>query len=72
MAPVPAGALRLDTCGSCRGVWFDAGELAALHGIMDERRPRAPRAPLDVAGEERPSTAMILADVAFALLRLFF
>ena len=24
------GAVALDRCGSCRGIWFDAGEWAAL------------------------------------------
>lgn len=28
--PTPAGAIELDYCPSCRGVWFDRGELEAL------------------------------------------
>ncbi len=28
--PTPAGAIELDYCPSCRGIWFDRGELEAL------------------------------------------
>jgi len=34
MDEVRAGQLVIDRCTQCRGLWFDAGEVGALKGIM--------------------------------------
>ena len=33
MSLAPLGGVQADVCGACHGVWFDAGEIAAVYGL---------------------------------------
>ncbi len=50
----PAGSVELDYCPSCRGIWFDRGELESiLLQVRSDIQPIAPPNPTDEPGQRR-------------------
>ena len=67
MALVPLGALQVDLCSGCSGVWFDAGELGTLHELQ-ELPAISPEAMLPEGVEDEEFTAVDLVLTVLSLL----
>jgi hypothetical protein len=61
------GAIRLDQCGGCRGVWFDVGEIGAVYGLS----PVQGLAARTVDETVGPSDGTLLKQALWILARVF-